>query len=48
MLKTHEFAVIMKDFADLAQERRGLFFNVLPYMTLFKDNYYQKHIDENL
>lgn len=47
-MQTHEFAVIMKDFADLAGERRGLFFNVLPQAKFFRDNYYSAYIREKL
>ena len=40
LMKVYEFAVIMRDFSDLAAERRGLFFETLPYMKYFRDNYY--------
>ena len=47
-MQTHEFAVIMSDFADLVQQRRGLMFEVLPTAKLFRDNYYSTHIQKQL
>ena len=48
LMKTNEFAIMMRDFADLSSERRGLFFDVLPFMTYFKDKYYKPYVDSYL
>ena len=48
LMKVYEFVVIMRDFADLTAERRGLFFNTLPFMKYFRDNYYTEHLERAL
>ena len=39
-LKAYEFAILMRDFSNLANERRGLDFDVLNCIPFFKDSYY--------
>ena len=46
--KVNEFSIIMRDFADLAAERRGLFFNTLPMMKHFKDKYFMPYLEKAL
>lgn len=42
-LQTHEFVAIVADFADLAHERRGLDFNVLPMAKYFRDKFFTEY-----
>ena len=42
-LQTHEFVTILADYADLAHERRGLEFHVLPMAKYFRDKYFDDY-----
>ena len=51
-MQTHEFTVIMADFAELAQlkvkHKGGLAFDSLQTATLFRDKYYFPHIEGSM